>query len=173
MINLTDCIEIGLFTRSHGYKGDLILKLKGFNFDEIIDMEWVFVLIDGLPVPFFIGNFSERTPDSLFVNLNDINSIDKTKELLNAPVYIEKKVFKDLVKSKPRFTQMLGYKVIDSIKGPIGVLDSIIENPHNPLFRILNNKQEILLPLQDEFIIKVDDSMKEIVVSCPSGLLEL
>ena len=173
MINLNDCIEIGQFTRPHGYKGQVILKLNNFSFDEIVEMEWVFVLIDGLPVPFFIGGFSERSSDSLIVELEDINSIEKARSLLNTRVLIEKKVLKECAVLKPGFSQMLGYKIIDILNGHIGHLDSIIDNPQNPLLRILKDKKEILLPLQDEFIVEINNTSKEIIVSCPSGLLDI
>jgi 16S rRNA processing protein RimM len=173
MVNLNDCIEIGQFTRLHGYKGQVILKLNSFNFDEIEDMEWVFVLIDGLPVPFFISEFSERNSESLLVNLEDIRSIDKAKPLVNAKVYIKVQDLKTNGKPKSRFPLSIGYKVIDKTKGYIGIFDSFIDNADNPLLCIMNNKKEILLPLQEEFLISIDDNLKEIIVNCPSGLLDI
>lgn len=173
MINLTDCIEIGRFTRSHGYKGDLILKLKGFNFDEIIDMEWVFVLIDGLPVPFFIENFSERSTDSILVKIEDVDSIDKTPELINTPVYLSNDIIQNSELSSTGLNSKIGYAIKDTNHGFLGAFDSVIESAQNPLIRILDKRKEILLPIQDEFILDINDDKKEITVSCPPGLLDL
>lgn len=173
MINLADCIEIGQFTRPHGYKGILILKLNSLNFDEIMDMEWVFVVIDGLPVPFFIEEFSERNTDTLLVKIENISSIEQTQELLNTSVYILRTIVNADASSKHSMTTAIGYTIIDIAHGPIGQLDSIIENPQNPLLCIRKNRQEILLPLQEEFILGINDESKEISVACPDGLLEI
>jgi len=47
-------LPIGVFTRTHGAQGDLVLRLLAFDAEDLPEMEWVFVEIDGLPVPFFV-----------------------------------------------------------------------------------------------------------------------
>jgi 16S rRNA processing protein RimM len=173
MISLDDCIELGLIAKPHGYKGQLILKLNKLSFDEIEEMEWVYILIDGLPVPFSISEFGERSNDSLFILLNNINSEEKARSICNCKAYIQK----DIVNAKNSLSLSLflveGYTVIDNTAGKIGVVDSVIENAQNPLLRILDFKKEILLPLQEDLLVRIDKKSKEIFVNCPKGLLEI
>lgn len=173
MINLADCIEIGQFTRSHGYKGQLILKLRGVSFEEITEMEWVFVVIDGLPVPFFIEEYTERSSDSFITRLENINSIEDGEELIGQPAYLSKSVISNNAGSFASLKKVIGYNVIDTDRGHIGNLDDVIDNPQNPLVSIKKNRQEILLPLQEEFIVSIDDKKEEITVSCPPGLIDV
>jgi 16S rRNA processing protein RimM len=173
MINLNDCIEIGRFTRSHGYKGQVIFKLEGFIFDEIINMEWVFVIIDGLPVPFFIENYSGRSNNTLLIKIENIDSVEKINLLINKPCYLSKNAILNKNHSSEGLFAKTGYSIIDSKLGFIGMLDSIIENSQNPLLRILDKNREIFLPLQEEFIDEINDERKEIAVTTPIGLLDI
>lgn len=173
MINLNDCIEIGRLTRPHGYKGNLILRLISLSFDEITEMEWVFVLIDGLPVPFFVEEFSEKSKDTVLVKLEDISSIDHCQELIDTPVYLFKDIIQPDTTSLLGLNQCVGYKVIDSGSGELGKLQGVIDNPSNPLLQIIDFRKEILIPAQEEFIDSIDDAQQEIHVSCPPGLLDI
>jgi hypothetical protein len=57
MINLDVCIELGIITKTSGFRGYLVLKLNNLSFDDVEEMEQVFVLIDGLPAPSFLRNY--------------------------------------------------------------------------------------------------------------------
>ena len=55
----------------------------------------------------------------------------------------------------------------------VGTIDKVIDNSAQPLFSILNNGNEILIPIIDEFIISVERNNKQIIVELPEGLIEL
>jgi 16S rRNA processing protein RimM len=173
MINLNDCVEIGLLTKPHGYKGQLILKLHTFSFDEIENMEWAYILIDGLPVPFFISEFSERSADSLIISFEHVKGETEASKLTHKKVFVDKTILPRKFQAALSETSLKTYTVIDSERGPLGIIDALINHPQNPLLRILNKKQEILLPYQEQFIDKIDHHSKEIFVTCPEGLLDL
>lgn len=172
MINLNDCIELGILLKPHGIKGQLILKLNEISFDEIQTMESVFIIFNALPVPFFIVDFSQKNFDSVVLNLEDVATEAKARELINKKVFIEKRFLSapNSVQINPSYS---GYKVIDSNAGYIGVLNEILDFNKNPILQILQNKIEILLPLNQEFILDIDEIEKEIHVCCPDGLLDL
>jgi len=173
MIDLADCLVLGTLTKTHGIRGQVILRLNNLNFEDIIKMESVFIEIDGLPVPFFIDEFSEKNNESLILNLDDIHSEKQAKELIDNRVFVKSNTIK---KSKILLKQpdsYLGYKVVDKIYGELGIIDEVIEIRQNPLYKILKGKREILLPVQPEFIIKIDTKLKTILITTPPGLTEL
>ncbi len=173
MINLNDCIKLGQLTRPHSYKGQLILKLNQFSFDDIIEMEWVFVIIDGLPVPFFVEEYSDRSQDTLIIKLEGIHNESQAKYFSNKDVYINKTGICEDLPNQLTSEIILGFKVIDRQAGFIGEIKSIIENPLNPLIQIINKSQEILLPLNEDFILDINNKEKILYVNCPDGLLNL
>jgi 16S rRNA processing protein RimM len=173
MINLSDCIELGVLGKPHGVKGHLILKLHSLSFDDIQEMELVFILIDGLPVPFFIEEFSERSSETILIKFDTISSESEARKFSDMTVCIEKNNNASPANINFPAETLKGYSVADKNYGAIGTFDSVLNIESNPVLRILQGKNEILIPLQEEFIVSIDDSKKEILVDCPSGLLSL
>ena len=68
---------------------------------------------------------------------------------------------------------MTGFKVVDAQHGEIGKIASIIEYPAQPLFQIMQDGTEILIPVIDQVIKKVDREEKTIFIEAPNGLIDL
>ena len=173
MIDLAECILLGTISKTHGINGQVVLRTNNLRFDDILEMELVFLEIDGLPVPFFIAEFTERSNDSLVVKFDDIESEEAAKELIGSKVFIGESAIIASESSLPKMHSLTGYTVIDESLGELGILEDIIENSENPLLRITKGSREILLPLHDEFIKKVDSESSIIFVSSPEGLIDL
>ena len=71
------------------------------------------------------------------------------------------------------FHEVVGFRVVDSNHGDIGTLEQVIEYPAQPLFQIMKNGVEVLIPVIDEVIDKVDRDNKTIFITAPNGLIEL
>ena len=67
---------------------------------------------------------------------------------------------------------MAGFTVIDSIKGNIGTLVKVMDLPRQALLQIASGEKEILIPLLDEVILKVDRKKKVLHILAPEGLIE-
>jgi 16S rRNA processing protein RimM len=173
MIDLNDCIEFGQITKSHGVKGEVIVKFAGnFGFDDIIRMEQVFFIIDGLPVPFFISDYYEKPPDSIIIKYDDIDNEDKAREFVNTFLYIAKSCIK-----QPDFSPSnkirAGYHVIDLQTGFLGIIQGITGTEENPVLIVDKDKKEILIPANADYILSVNHRKKEVKVNVPQGLLNL
>lgn len=175
MIDLTDSVCLGTITKTHGIKGQVIVKLDRLSSDDIQKMEWVFIEIDGLPVPFFIEEYEEKTTDTFILTLEDIVTEENALELVENKVFINKKDIRPNTISEniDHLSQIIGYTVIDTVRGEIGILKDILDIEMNPLLKIVNKKKEILLPIQTEFITAVDPKNKVISVTTPKGLIDL
>ncbi|MFZ4772329.1 MAG: ribosome maturation factor RimM [Ferruginibacter sp.] len=66
-----------------------------------------------------------------------------------------------------------GYAVIDSACGEIGFVRTVLEMPQQALLWIDFNGKEILIPVVDEIVKKVDRKTKTIHIEAPEGLIEL
>ena len=173
MIDLSDCIELGTITKCHGVRGQVVLRLNNLSFNDIKEMELVFIEIDGLPVPFFITEYSERSKDTLVLTVDDIEEVNEAKGLVDCLVYIKSSQVEIAENLIPQTNLLIGYAVIDIQLGKLGVIDEILYFDKNPLLRILNNKKEILLPLHEEFILEIDNRNKFLHVKAPEGLLDI
>lgn len=173
MINLDDCIELGFLTKPHGIKGHLVLKLTDVSFEEIEEMELVFVMIDGLPVPFFIEDFSKRNADTILIKLTDIDSESEARKYTKSEVFLNREVLTLPQAQQPNINVFKGFKVIDNRCGEIGSFDSLLDYDQNPVMRILKDRIEILIPFNQEFLLEIDEENRHILVDCPEGLLDL
>jgi 16S rRNA processing protein RimM len=173
MIDLSDCLVLGALTKTHGIRGQVILRLNNLSFEDIIKMESVFIEIDGLPVPFFIDEYSERNPESLILTIGDIYTENQAKALINKRVFVRTKTIKKTILLPNKASTYIGYIVIDEKYGELGILDEVIEIKQNPLYKILKGKREILIPVQPEFILNIDTTIKTILVNIPLGLTDL
>jgi 16S rRNA processing protein RimM len=173
MIDLSDCSVLGTIAKTHGIRGQVLLRLNNFSYVDIIKMETVFIEIDGLPVPFFITAYSEKNYDSLVLTFEDVESESKAKEFIGCRVFINSKALKADSNPSIQTSTLLGYEVFDLKHGRLGILTDILDTQQNPLFRILDGRKEILVPLQNEFIYKINKSKKSITLDTPTGLINL
>jgi len=174
MIDLSDCSVLGTIAKVHGIRGQVVLRLNNLSFDDIIKMETVFIEIDGLPVPFFISEYSEKNNDTIILSFEDIITEKKTLELVGCRVFIATSNLAVAgLKPSNKIEIVLGYEAFDLEHIRLGIIEEIIYVQQNPLFRIKNGKKEYLVPIQPEFIIKIDTSKKQITLDPPSGLIDL
>lgn len=173
MIDLDQCSNIGYTAKTHGVNGQIILRLNDISTDSVKELEWVFLLFEGLPVPFFIEDWTERPPDSFLIGLEDVSTIEQAQKLIHKEVFVPNKsisINKNLTLS---FKSYMGYAVIDKAKGHIGELKDILDLSNNPIMEVVQGKKEIMIPLQDEFITSIDAKNRSIHVVLPEGLIDL
>jgi 16S rRNA processing protein RimM len=170
MIDLSGSILLGTIAKTHGFRGHVIVRLNRFSAEDILKMETVFIEIDGLPVPFFVEDFEERTSDTLLISLEDIHDEKQAKELTGSDLYLPKRNI--ISKEYPsQASVLLGFQVIDNHAGEIGVISEIIDIEMNPLLRVVKDRKEILVPFHPDFINRIDKKKKKIFIETPPGLI--
>jgi 16S rRNA processing protein RimM len=170
-MNKSDTQLIGTLAKLNSFKGRYLLISETVLNERIKNWESVFLEIEGLLVPFFIDHLSIASESSAIIGFEDIDSSEKAKEFLSSKVY----QLTSFAGAAEEFLaeDLSGYRIIDQQSGEIGKIDEILDYNQNLLFRVLKGKQEILIPVSNEIIIKVNHRKKEIVISAPEGLLDI
>jgi 16S rRNA processing protein RimM len=163
---------IGTLAKLHGFKGEYVLVTDNSFPQKIEKWESVFILIDELPIPFFIASLRLTSENTALIIFDDINTSEQAKEFVGYQIYQTGKE-SDKKNKKTEENNLNGYKVFDVEAGYIGIIDSIIEYSQNILFRILDGDREILIPAIEEYILSIDPAKKEIHIESPEGLLNL
>ena len=173
MIDLSQCTALGRITKTSGIRGRVILQLYPIGFESILRMEWVFIEIDNLPVPFFVNSYQSRSDNEMIIGVDGIDNETRARELVRGNLWIPSEDLDNIAAIDPAHTQsLIGYEIIDLKHGKLGPLKDILDFRQNPLLRVIKNKTEILIPLQPEFIAKIDHKTKTIRVNTPDGLLD-
>ena len=172
-MDLKDSIYIGQIAKLHGYKGGVSLFLDVTHPEEYMDIESFFIEIDGLLTPFFVESFKLKNKGFAAVKFQGIDSEQEARSLLKKKVFIPESELKELDESNFYDHEVIGYEVEDVVKGEVGKVTAIADLKQNPLLVIEFKDKEILLPIFEGLIVKVDRKLKKLKVKAPDGLIDL
>jgi 16S rRNA processing protein RimM len=92
---------------------------------------------------------------------------------MKSGLYLPLNLLPKLEGNKFYFHEVIGYTIEDKNFGEVGKIVGVNDTTAQALFEVENNGKEILIPMNDEFIIKVDRKNKTIFVETPEGLIDL
>lgn len=172
-----DCFYLGKIAKKFSFKGEVLIYLDTDEPELYENMESVFVEIGKTLVPFFIENSSLHKNDFLRVRFEDVNDEAEAEAILNHPVYLPLSMLPKLSGNKFYFHEVIGFHVKDKRLGIVGVIQSINDSSAQPLFEVLKSdafsEKEILIPMIDQFLVKIDRANKKVVMDLPEGLIEM
>jgi 16S rRNA processing protein RimM len=71
------------------------------------------------------------------------------------------------------YHEVKGYTVMDKNFGNAGIVEEVLEYPHQAVLRVLLRNKEILIPITDDIVLDVDREKRIIHTEAPEGLIEL
>lgn len=172
ILKVPEYFNIGKFVAVHGLLGELLLKhslgkktsLKGLKAVFIEEKKNSFL-------PWFIESAKIKNEEEIYIKLESINSREAAIKLAQKQVWLTEEDFKKFTaKSAP--ATLLGYTIIDNGQ-PLGEILELIEQPHQLLCRLEIKSKEVLIPLHEGSLQKVDHKNKKVMVELPEGLLEI
>jgi len=168
-----ECFYLGKIAKKFSFKGEVLIYLDTDEPEQYEELESVFVEFNKNLVPFFIENSSIHKGDFLRVKFEDIDSEQDADELIGSHIYLPLSMLPKLEGNKFYFHEVIGFDVVDKRLGNMGKIVSINDSTSQPLFEILFNEKEILIPMIDHFIIEVNRKDKKIILNTPEGLVDL
>jgi 16S rRNA processing protein RimM len=168
-----DCFYLGKIAKKFSFKGEVLIYLDTDEPELYENMESVFVEFNKNLVPFFIENSSLHKNDFLRVQFEDVDSEEEADSILNCDVYLPLSMLPKLEGNKFYFHEVIGFEIEDKRLGIFGKIVSINDTTAQPLFEVLNGKVEILIPMIDQFLIKIDRENKKVIMDLPEGLVEM
>lgn len=163
---------LGKISKTFGYKGQVIVIVNCDNPEKYKELESVFVEIKHERIPFFITEFNFQYKNSVALKFEDIDSSDQAQQLIGCNIYIlETEVIAD-ASADFNISDLAGFEVTDITAGYLGRINEILEFPQQNIMQIFQGKKEILIPLNEDFIEKIDFKKKTIRIAAPEGLIE-
>jgi 16S rRNA processing protein RimM len=172
-MNKADCYHLGYVAKLHGFKGEVSLFLDVTNPEDYETLDAVFIEINGQLTPFFVTAFKLKNKGFAAVKFEGVTTENDARILLRKNLFLPAQILPKLSGKNFYDHEVVGFKVIDSLFGEVGVLESIIDLQVNPLIQIMNGSKEVLVPLIDGLVQKVDRSNKTLYITAPAGLIEL
>ncbi len=169
MLKKEDFTYFGKFLKPHGTKGEIGLWSDSMALDE--ECDFVAADIDGILVPFFFEYKKTKNNDTIIVKIERMNSADKVRLLTNCEAYIPREWVENSEQLSWGFFR--GFTAEDITHGTIGEIIDVDDSTINTLFVINNGGNELLVPVQEDFIVEIDDKNRHIVFNLPEGLVSL
>ena len=168
-----DCFYLGKIAKKFSFKGEVLIYLDTDEPELYENLESMFVECGKHLVPFFIENSSLHKNDFLRVRFEDVKDEEEADALLGNHVYLPLKMLPKLSGNKFYFHEVIGFEIEDKRFGFVGEIQSINDSSAQPLFEVLNGDVEILIPMIDHFLVKIDRENKKVLMDLPEGLIEM
>jgi 16S rRNA processing protein RimM len=164
--------KAGKFVAVYGLKGELLLKHELGKKSSLKNVKAVFIedKKDSF-LPWFVESAKIKTDNETYIKLEGIDTREAAAKISQKEIWLTEEDFKRLsAKSTP--ANLLGYTIINN-KERLNEILEVIEQPHQLLCRIELNSKEVLIPINESFLKKIDHKKKEVVVELPQGLLDI
>ncbi|MCQ2260317.1 MAG: ribosome maturation factor RimM [Bacteroidales bacterium] len=166
-----ECYHLGRITKPFGVKGQVIFFLDVDCPEDYAELDSAFVEVKGNLIPYFF-HIDNINGNKAVVSFEEISS-EEALSLVGRDLYLPLDLLPELTGNQFYFHEVVGFSVVDEEYGNIGTIKSIIEYPAQPLFQIMKDDTEILIPVIDQVIKKVDREEKCIRIAAPTGLIDL
>jgi 16S rRNA processing protein RimM len=168
-----DCFYLGKIAKKFSFKGEVLIYLDTDEPKLYENMESVFVDFNKNLVPFFIENSNLHKNDFLRTQFEDVNNEEEADRILGCEVYLPLTMLPKLEGNKFYFHEVIGFEIEDQRLGVFGKIVSINDTSAQPLFEVINGNVEILVPMTDQFLVKIDRENKKVIMDLPEGLVEM
>jgi len=174
MLETDQFVKIGQVLKSNGTDGQVIIRLYDVAPEAAqIEEEPVYVYFDGLPVPFFISNPAIKGSGKISAYLTDIHTLEDAEELVGKAIWLPA----DRADADSGELDLVGWTVKTTClsgDGPASILGTVTaleDIPGNPCIEVKTERDSVLLPLHEDFILECDPKKRVLVMSLPEGLV--
>ena len=162
--------------KSNGTVGELVLGFREIAPEDINLQEPVFIVFDGLPVPFYIESFSKRGNTKALVRLTGICSMEDVEEITGKAVYIEEDQLPEMSLEEDGFAALVGWMLLTPAEDEealieVGEITDFLDIPNNPCIDVETENGAVMIPLHEDLILSVDPEYQEIIMQIPAGLI--
>ena len=164
------CLLLGTITKTHGVRGELIIRITNPSFEPDENWESLFLQIDGILVPFFISSLHAPKTDEWFICFDDYSNKDSAQILVGSPVWIQKEIMPK-VEEEIYMDELSGYVLINLSTGRQGLITDFMDIPGNPVFEVTLEGKKVLVPAQDDLIEEIDQENQKLITRLPEGIM--
>lgn len=171
-MDINDTFYIGYITKTRGLKGEVQLF---FEFEDYKDLDFdvVFLEVNKKLVPYFVDSIKIHNNSTAYLNLEDIDHVDKAMPLLKKKAYLPKDKMPERDPDDFRYSDLVGYLVVDENEGELGEIVDVRELPQQFMATVDFEGAELMFPLNTDLIRGIDPEEAVIVVELPEGLVDV
>ncbi len=175
-MNIEDCFYLGYVQKTIGTKGELALKLDVDSPSSYTNMKMLLVqehASNKQGIPFFLTQSQLTNQGTIRCALEGIEDQSSAKKLVGKSLFLPIEQLPELKGNQFYFHEITGFKVNDRQHGWVGMVKEVLSYSNSNLLSIEFKEKEILVPISDNSILKLDREKKEIYINSPEGLINI
>ncbi|MFA7116371.1 MAG: ribosome maturation factor RimM [Bacteroidales bacterium] len=172
---LDDLTPIARVHKSYGTEGVVSIVFSS-KMENIKLEEPMFIIFDGLLVPFFISDIKYKGNDKAIVKFESVDQLSDADNLSGATLYYLNEALPNENSQDDDFqlSDLIGFEILTSENNSVGIISAVHDFSGNICFEISNtnksDKNDILIPYHDDMLIDLDIEHKKISLHIPKGL---
>jgi 16S rRNA processing protein RimM len=173
---MDELVSIGYTQKPHALNGEIKVFIEEAYLEDFLQASIIFLDLKGQKLPFFVEQI--RGGSALIVALEDINSREDADKISKKELFIRQQdLIPDVQRQLPvqglKYGAYEGFTIQDTQIGKIGVIQEIVELPQQEMAVVQYQEKEILIPLNQTWIIEIIEKEQLIIMDLPEGLLDL
>ncbi|WP_129717114.1 ribosome maturation factor RimM [Pedobacter sp. SYP-B3415] len=167
-----EAFYVGYITKTRGLKGELQVFFETDRYEQL-DPDVFFVDMAGKLVPYFVGSLKIQSNSTGYLMLDDVDHIDKAQPLVKKKLYLPLDQKPVAGQDDFSFTDLKGFVVTDKQLGPLGQISEVHVYPQQFVAALIFKEKEVLFPLNEDFIVNIDQEAETVETDLPEGLLDV
>lgn len=163
---------IGYVTKTKGLKGEVQVFFEFEDYNQLAP-EIIFADMNGKLVPYFVSSYKLQKNSTGYFYFDDLDHIDKAQLLVKKKLYLPLTEKPARGEEEFRYTDLKGFMAFDETLGKLGEVTDVHEYPQQFVAAVFYKEKEVLFPLNEDFIVEIDEEEKLLTVDLPEGLLDV
>jgi len=174
-LTLNDCFELGKILKTHGLRGEVSIFLDVDYPEDYENLDLILLNIEGKLTAFEVEQVRllPNKPKNALLKLAGIDKIEGTEAIIGETIYLPLSVLPQLGEKQFYFHEVIGFQVVDENLGKLATIENVYSFAEGSLLVMLYKGKEVLIPINDETILRVDRQNKIMQVCLPDGLLDV
>ena len=172
-MNKDNCFQLGYIAKVHGLHGELVLVLDVDFPEDYEDVKHLFVEKNNRLIPHFLEHLVPQPNNRFLAKFEEFDHVDQVKALVGTALYLPLNELPELSEDQYYFHELVGCQVIDEELGALGEVAVIYDLETQDLIGMNYQEKEVLIPIQEGIIQKVDKTAKKVFCRLPEGLLDI
>lgn len=173
-MNKDQLFFLGTFGKPIGLKGEISFRFDCDNPADYQKINAIFIKTKNGLIPFKVTKLRLKHGMEGVFQLEGINFVEELNPIKGCDGFLPDSFLPRLSGNQFYYHEIIGYNLNDQHTGLVGKINDVLEYPQHDLFQIKHESgKEILIPVRDELIVKVDRVNREIVVNVPEGLVDI
>lgn len=174
-LHIEDCFELGKILKTHGLRGEVSIFLDVDEPEYYEEIEAIFLNLEGELTAFEVEQIRllPNKPKIALLKLAGINQIEETEPIIGETIYLPLNALPELGEKQFYFHEVIGFEVVDKELGKLASIETVYSFTEGSLLVMPYKGKEVLIPINDETIVKVDRANRVMEVALPDGLLDV